>query len=82
MMGWYGHGMGTLAWLGMSVFWLIMLGLIMWLVVRLLPGSDDGTTRPTGEPALENLDRRLANGEIDLDAWRAQRAALLTPSAP
>ena len=82
MMSWYGHGMGMLGWLGMSVFWLIVLGLIMWLVVRLLPGSGDVPTRlTTGERALENLDCRLASGEIDLDAWRAQRAALLTPSA-
>ena len=28
--------------------------------------------------ALETLDRRFALGEIDTDAYRAQRAALLT----
>ena len=37
MMGWYGGGMGSLGWLGMGVFWLFLLGLIVWLVVRLLP---------------------------------------------
>ena len=74
-MGWYGNGMGSVGWLGMGVFWLILLGLIVWLVVRLLPGSGEGTTRSTGEPALEILDRRLASGEIDVEAWQAQRAA-------
>jgi len=70
--------MGLLGWLGMGVFWLILLGLVIWLVVRLLPGSGSGTTRSLGESALEILDRRLANGEIDLEPWQAQRAALLS----
>ena len=77
MMGWYGRGMGPLGWLGMGLFWLILLGLIVWLVIRLLPGSNGGTTRDTGRSALEILDRRLASGEIDLNTWQAQRAALL-----
>lgn len=77
MMGWYGGGMGPLGWLAMGAFWLTLLGLIVWLVVRLLPGSDGGTTRSTGESALEILDRRLASGEIDLETWQAQRAALV-----
>ena len=78
MMGWYGRGgMGSVGWLGMGVFWLVLLGLIIWLVVRLLPGSGSGTTRSTGESALEILDRRLDRGEIDTQAWQAQRAALV-----
>ena len=78
-MGWYGgNGMGSLGWLGMGVFWLILLGLIIWLVVRLLPGSGGGTTRYSGESSLEILDRRLASGQIDTQAWQAQRAALLS----
>jgi len=75
MMGSYGSGLGSLGWLGMGVFWLLLLALIGWLVMRLLPSSGR-TTRPTGESALEILDRRLARGEIDVPAWQAQRAAL------
>ena len=77
MMGWYGNGMGSFGWLAMGVFWLILLGLIVWLVVRLLPGSGGGTTRSAGESALEILDRRLASGDIDVEAWQVHRAALL-----
>jgi putative membrane protein len=77
MMAWYGGGMGLLGWLAMGLFWLLLLGLIVWLVVRLLPGSGGGTTRDVGESALEILDRRLASGEIDLEAWKAHRAALV-----
>ena len=77
MMGWYGGGMGPVAGLAMVVFWLLLLGLLVWIVVRLLPGSDVRTSRPVVESPLEILDRRLANGEIDLGMWQAQRAALL-----
>ena len=78
MMGWYGGGgMGSLGWLGMGGFWLVLIGLIIWLVVRLLAGSDSGTTRNTDESALEILDRRLASGELDAETWQVQRAALV-----
>ena len=77
-MGWYGGGMGPFGWLGMGVFWLSVLGLIVWMVVRLLPGSGGATTRSNGESVWELLDRRLASGEIDLQAWQAQRGALLS----
>ena len=77
MMGWYGGGMGAFMWLWMGLFWLILLGLIVWLVIRLLPGSSEPPTRAAGESALEILDRRMANGEIDIETWQAQRAALL-----
>ena len=80
MMGWYGNGTSSIGWLGMGAFWLILLGLIIWLVVRLLPRSDSG--RPTGgQSALEILDRRLANGEMDTEAWQAQRAALVSATS-
>ena len=75
MMGSYGNGMG-LGWLGMGAFWLLLLGLIVWLVMRLLPGSSDRAPSPTGSSATEILDHRMANGEIDMQAWEAQRAAL------
>jgi putative membrane protein len=75
MMGSYGNGIGSLGWLGMGVFWLLLLALIVWLVMRLLPGSGR-TSHTTGDSAAEILDRRLASGEIDVPAWQAQRAAL------
>ncbi len=45
MMGWNGNGMGSFGWFGMGVFGLILLGLIVWLVVRVLPGSRNGRRR-------------------------------------
>ena len=76
MMGSYGNGIGSLGWLGIGVVWLLLLGLIVWLVMRLLPGSSSRTSHPSGDSAMEILDRRMASGEIAVPAWQAQRAAL------
>ena len=75
MMG-YGNGIGSLGWLGMGVLGLLLLGLILWLVMQLLPGSSSRTSHPVGDSATEILDRRMASGEIDVTAWQAQRTAL------
>jgi putative membrane protein len=76
MMGWYGMGMGWGAWLGMGLFWLVLLGVILYAVVRLLP-SGGANGRDRGEDSAEEiLDRRFARGEIDVEAYQAQRAAL------
>jgi putative membrane protein len=75
MMGSYGNGLSSFGWLGMGVFWLLLLGLIVWLVLRLLPSSSR-TSRPTGDSAAEILDRRMARGEIDVSEWQTHRAAL------
>jgi len=91
MMGWYGGGMHGVAWMGMGLFWLVLLGLIVWLVMRLLPGKSPDlklatppATSPTASPiasaaapALAILDERLASGEVNLETYRTIRATLL-----
>jgi putative membrane protein len=69
--------MGTLGLFAMGLFWLILLGLVGWLVIRLLPAGSDQPARGTGESAVEILDRRLASGELDTQEWQARREALL-----
>ena len=49
MMRWYGMGAG--AWLGMGVFWLVLLALIVWLVVQLSTPRHDEPPRPPAPPA-------------------------------
>jgi uncharacterized membrane protein len=66
MMGSYGNAMGSLGWLAMGVFWLLLLALIVGLVMRLLPGTTGRTSHPTADSAAEILDRRMARGEIDV----------------
>jgi putative membrane protein len=79
MMGVYAGGMGPIGWLAMGLFWLVLLGLILWLVAQLLPSprTGGGTDPDASASALEILDRRLASGETDLETWRVQRAALV-----
>jgi putative membrane protein len=65
MMGSWGWGMGLLGGLGMFLFWGLIIGLVVWLIVsltRLNQGGAAPTTR--SDSALELLRRRLAAGEI------------------
>lgn len=91
MMGWYGSGMGgawPFMWLFMALFWIALIGLIVWLVVRLLPGT--GASRggtPTGgtvpgESPEQALDRLFAMGEIDEATYRTRRTALAEMRRP
>lgn len=75
MMGWYGGGMGFGMWMVMGLFWLLLIGVIIWAVVRLLPARRDAGGYNV-EPPEEVLDRRFARGEIDVETYQAQRAAL------
>jgi len=91
MMGWYSGSLNSLAWMGMGLFWLVLLGLLVWLAIRLLPGKSqepEPRTTPANPPtasavasaavpALAILDERLANGEVDLTTYRTIRATLL-----
>jgi putative membrane protein len=75
MMGWYG-GMGLGAWLFMGGFWVLLLVLIVWLVVRLLPGRERGGSDQVRPSPQEILDARFARGELDENEYAAARAAL------
>jgi putative membrane protein len=81
MMGWYGMGMGWGAWLGMGLFWLVLLGVILSAVVRLLPSGGSGRRDRAADSPAEILDRRFARGEIDIETYRTQRAALVDGGA-
>lgn len=74
MMG-YGWGMGWGGWVFMGLFWLLFLGVLLFLVIRLLPATG-GFARPREDTPEEILDKRFARGEIDLQTYQAQRAAL------
>jgi putative membrane protein len=82
MMG-YGWGMGPWGWVFMGLFWLLIIGVIVWAVVGLLPGArtagvSAGSSggRKRHESAAEILDRRFASGEIDVDQYRRTRDEL------
>ena len=86
MNGWNG-GMGAAGWLFMSLFWVLLLVVIIWAAAQLFPGRRDTLSTATGpmlEPkAAENpqqiLDRRLASGEIDVETYEKLRETLAKP---
>jgi putative membrane protein len=74
--GWGGLGVGGM--IGMVVFWLVLIAVIVWAVSRLLPGHQARQSQSQGgqETPEETLDRRFARGEVDLETYQVQRAAL------
>jgi putative membrane protein len=73
----YGSGVNWGAWMFMGLFWILLLAVILFLVVRLLPATGNaGRGQAPRETPEDILDRRFARGEIDLPTYQAQRAAL------
>jgi putative membrane protein len=69
--------MGLLGGLGILLFWGLIIGLVVWLVVALTRSGQSGTSRSEQpESALETLRRRLAAGEITSDEFDALRQKL------
>ena len=67
MMREYGMGCG---WLGMALFWLLLIFLVL-AVVKYLAGQNGGGSEPA--KALEMLDERYARGEIGRDEYLKRR---------
>lgn len=76
------YGMGAGGWLLMALFWIALVALVVFAVVRLFP-----RTEPTAEPherledPREILKRRLASGEIDVESYE-QLSAKVGPASP
>ena len=75
MMGDWDGGMGAAGWLLMSVFWVVLLGAVVWAVASLFPARRDGSGAVSERPE-EVLDRRLARGEIDPATYDELRGKL------
>jgi putative membrane protein len=73
----YGHDMNGSDWVWapvMMVFWVVVLGIVVWAVIRLAHRDRIGGSG--SETALDELDRRLARGEIDVDEYTRRREAM------
>jgi uncharacterized membrane protein len=85
MMMWgYGYGWSMLWMVFWNLLWLVLLGLLIWGVVRWLGGR---TVRPashdSGSPphsALDILQERYARGEIDETTFERMRERLMASS--
>jgi len=73
MDGWYG-GMGAGGWIFMTLFWVALLVLIVWVGTRLFPTR--GERGDELERPEDLLDRRLARGEIDPETYDTLREKL------
>ena len=77
-----GFGMGAGGWVLMTVFWIVLVAVIVWAIVRLVPSRTDDVREPrrsAAEPPekpREILDRRLASGEIDVETYEELRSKL------
>lgn len=83
MMG-NGWGMGVGGWIAMTIFWVALLVLIVWLVARAFsPGSSArGVERSWQESPDQVLDRRFAAGEIDEATYHRMRDTLRSARSP
>ena len=75
MMNW-SNGMGSGGWALMAVFWLVVIGGMVWAAVVLLRRTDRSSGPVAAVGPLEILDRRLASGEIDASTYDELRAKL------
>lgn len=81
MMG-YGWGMGAGGWIAMTVFWVALVTLVVWLVIRVLPGAGGNRSEGRREDLADTetpgqiLDRRYAAGELDMETYQVMRATL------
>lgn len=74
VMNWYrGDGYGWMdggAMLVMGLFWILLVGIAVWLIMR---STGKEKASPVQETPRQILDRRFASGEIDADAYRQAR---------
>ena len=78
MFGGMGYGMGAGGWLLMSLLWIALLAVGVWAIARIVPArsGDADEPRSSAEGPREVLDRRLANGEIDIKTYDEVRSKL------
>ena len=74
-----GYGPGWAWMILMPLLTIAIIGLIIWAVIRLAPGSSFGPGAPGQqgrETPQEILDRRFARGEINAEEYQQARAHL------
>jgi len=58
-----------------GLFWLIILGLVIWLIVERRPISEAGFSRGKGgQSAIDILNAAYANGELDRETYLQKKS--------
>lgn len=73
----YDWGMWGFGWVLMALFWIFVIAGVVWLVLS-VSGRRDRASAPRApdRTAVHILEERLARGEIDVEEFRARKAAL------
>lgn len=72
----YDWGMWGFGAIFMVLFWVFIIGGTVWLVLTLSGQRDCSVSTGADQTALPILEERLARGEIDIEAFRARKAAI------
>lgn len=72
-MGWGGMLLGSAF---MILFWVFVIAGVVWLVQAVGRGNGDRSVPPGRSTASTILEERLARGEIDVDEYKARKAAI------
>ncbi|MDE3088739.1 MAG: SHOCT domain-containing protein [Chloroflexota bacterium] len=75
MMGGFGFPMMGMG-LGMLLFWVLIIGGVVWLVQALARGTGSSSVMPQSESPLDILKRRYAKGEITKDQFEQMKRDL------
>jgi len=70
------HDMGYGMWITW-VFWIIIIGLIVYLLVRLTAQKGGGGTQGSSETPLDILKKRYARGEISKEEFESMKKDLI-----
>lgn len=85
MMGWYDHGWGLGAWIGMGLGMVVFWGIVVFGIIALVrwTGSErtrvarsDDRLRVEPQSALQILDERFARGDLTTEEYQQRRAVL------
>ena len=71
----FGYGMGWGVGILMFLFWALVIGLIIWLVVS-ISRHNGGVMQNRSNSALEILKERYARGEINREEFEEKKKAL------
>lgn len=73
MHGWGFGGMGPLSWVFMLLFWVLLIGGLVWLFVTLSRNQNSGRSSVS---ALDVLKERYARGEINREEFEQKKRDL------
>lgn len=68
--------------IGMVLFWGLVAAALFWLARTVLADRHHAAGRARESSAIEILDRRLAEGDIEIEEYRARRGELERTRAP